>query len=124
MRVANDNNDTEFERITNKLETALESTDYGWGTPLGELVGGEVKDMLKDGRAWSETDRDIEWMRAAEAKFDQYCRSLFSGGPERGGSRHVLATAPRDVPAQRLAYPVARQVEDDETVPHAGQAAR
>ena len=68
--------DAEFERITNKLETALESTDHGWGTPLGELVGGEVKDMLKDGRAWSETDRDIEWMRAAEAKFDQYCRSL------------------------------------------------
>ena len=68
--------DAGIERIRAKLDSALKSTEYGWGTPLGELVGGELVDMLKDGRAWSETDRDIEWMRAAEAKFDQYCRCL------------------------------------------------
>ncbi len=63
-------NNAEIERIRIKLDTALESTGYGWETSLGDLVGGELTDMLKDGRA----DDDIEWMRAAETKFDQYCR--------------------------------------------------
>ena len=67
-----DDNDAEIERIRIKLDTALESTGYGWETSLGDLVGGELTDMLKDGRA----DDDIEWMRAAETKFDQYCRCL------------------------------------------------
>ena len=40
----------EIKRIRAKLNTALESTDYGWGTELGDLVGGELTDML-EGRA-------------------------------------------------------------------------
>ena len=66
------NDNTEIDRIRNKLDTALKSTGYGWGTSLGDLVGGELTDMLKDGRA----DDEIEWMRAAQTKFDQYCRCL------------------------------------------------
>ncbi len=72
FRVVEFSEASEIEHIRKKLDAALESTDYGWGTPLGELVGGELTDMLKDGRA----DGDIEWMRAAETKFDQYCRCL------------------------------------------------
>ena len=34
MRVANDNNNTEFERITNKLDTALGSADDDRNSPL------------------------------------------------------------------------------------------
>ncbi len=62
----------EIDRIRNKLDTALGSSSHDWETPLGDLVGGELTDILKDGRA----DDDIVWMRAAEAKFDQYCRCL------------------------------------------------
>ncbi len=72
FRVVQYSEKSEIEHIRKKLDTALGSTDYGWGTPLGELVGGELTDMLKDGR----TDDDIEWLRAAETKFDQYRRCL------------------------------------------------
>ena len=72
FRVVEYSETSEIEHIQKKLNTALKSTDYGWGSPLGELVGGELSDMLKDGRA----DDNIEWLRAAEAKFDQYRRCL------------------------------------------------
>ena len=72
FRVVEYSEASEIEHIRKKLDTALESTDFGWKTELGELVGGELTDMLRDGRA----DDDIKWLRSAEAKFDQYRRCL------------------------------------------------
>ena len=60
---------TEIERIRTKLETVLASTGGGSETPLGDLVGGELTDVLKG-------DGDLNYMRSAEAKYDQYRRSL------------------------------------------------
>ena len=47
-----------------KLQAALTS-DNGWHTPLGELVGIEIGDMLKQ-------DGGVDWCRAADRKFEQY----------------------------------------------------